>query len=635
MMKISKKIKALILIIPIILVSCSGVTDLTTETTSQSTSDNIQTSTLTTETGIWNGEYVNYSAYDISRFGSGTPSGVANYNSETDTSVIWNIDASLDNYGGIQTPVINLDFSKAVYFQIETVSSFTEFILKLAVEGESEYFYVLSDETSNGIISVNIVDAMLSDKYQTKNTQPDPGYQSGWIFDGQTKRCSFHILAKGPDGEQQTAELVVKNISIYNNQPAVESVDIVSTNVINNKVEALKGSQSINLSAVVNPQTEIDQDVIWESSDSSIASIDSSGNVNFIGVGNAEIYGKSAIDQSKYSIVEVNVTSGYEDKDLLVDKLNTLHYEGSSNDISIFKDLFHTSLNQDMIQSFDMNELTALDYRISESKMIVENFFDVNLLSHINEAESNKEDSKAYLDIDLEGEGQATIYKNINGQLYQIDNTDTLKLEYASFNQGWQQTPTYEVQVIILWDNGTVKKMNITVLAATLLEDYSKNNFVDSSLFTIPDRNNLSEDSVINALSPSILEVVDTGISIKQNKYQESKYCFGGIVSNLITVKDLNHVVFILDVESLNQMNDYVKTMWDIRVIYYEDGGITVVNSNPLKIETGYSTGSNIITFSPTYRCFRIYLVVNGSDIGAQFSDATMIISNLKIYQEN
>jgi hypothetical protein len=634
-MKISKKIKALILIIPIILVSCSGVTDLTTETTSQSTSDNIQTSTLTTETGIWNGEYVNYSAYDISRFGSGTPSGVANYNSETDTSVIWNIDASLDNYGGIQTPVINLDFSKAVYFQIETVSSFTEFILKLAVEGESEYFYVLSDETSNGIISVNIVDAMLSDKYQTKNTQPDPGYQSGWIFDGQTKRCSFHILAKGPDGEQQTAELVVKNISIYNNQPAVESVDIVSTNVINNKVEALKGSQSINLSAVVNPQTEIDQDVIWESSDSSIASIDSSGNVNFIGVGNAEIYGKSAIDQSKYSIVEVNVTSGYEDKDLLVDKLNTLHYEGSSNDISIFKDLFHTSLNQDMIQSFDMNELTALDYRISESKMIVENFFDVNLLSHINEAESNKEDSKAYLDIDLEGEGQATIYKNINGQLYQIDNTDTLKLEYASFNQGWQQTPTYEVQVIILWDNGTVKKMNITVLAATLLEDYSKNNFVDSSLFTIPDRNNLSEDSVINALSPSILEVVDTGISIKQNKYQESKYCFGGIVSNLITVKDLNHVVFILDVESLNQMNDYVKTMWDIRVIYYEDGGITVVNSNPLKIETGYSTGSNIITFSPTYRCFRIYLVVNGSDIGAQFSDATMIISNLKIYQEN
>ena len=65
------------------------------------------------------------------------------------------------------------------------------------------------------------------------------------------------------------------------------------------------------------------------------------------------------------------------------------------------------------------------------------------------------------------------------------------------------------------------------------------------------------------------------------------------------------------------------------------DDGNTVINSNPLKIETGYSTGINVINFTPTYRNFRIYLVVNGSDIGAQFSDATMIINHFKIYQEN
>ena len=37
------------------------------------------------------------------------------------------------------------------------------------------------------------------------------------------------------------------------------------------------------------------------------------------------------------------------------------------------------------------------------------------------------------------------------------------------------------------------------------------------------------------------------------------------------------------------------------------------------------------ITFNPNYNYFRIYLVVNGSDIGEQFSDATMKIGSLKI----
>jgi len=158
---------------------------------------------------------------------------------------------------------------------------------------------------------------------------------------------------------------------------------------------------------------------------------------------------------------------------------------------------------------------------------------------------------------------------------------------------------------------------------------------LDSDKWIIPDRTKLASDPIINALSPASLLAVENGTSLKQNKYVESKYCFGGIVSDVITLDSLNEVVFELDVASLNQMNDYVKTMWDIRIIYYQANGTTVVNSNPLKIQTGYTTGTNLITFIPTYLNFRIYLVVNGSDIGAQFSDATMVINSLKVYQKN
>ena len=96
----------------------------------------------TSEIPRWNGESVRYSAYHISQFGSATPAGVANYNESTDSVSIWNIDASLDNYGGVQTPVLYLDFSKAVIFEMDVIDAYSQYIVKLAVEGELEYYYV-------------------------------------------------------------------------------------------------------------------------------------------------------------------------------------------------------------------------------------------------------------------------------------------------------------------------------------------------------------------------------------------------------------------------------------------------------------------------------------------------------------
>ncbi|MFA5290498.1 MAG: hypothetical protein WC351_05595, partial [Candidatus Izemoplasmatales bacterium] len=163
-------------------------TQLPPVTTTQLPSLTTTRSTTTTQPTfpVWNTESIHYEAAHIRMFGSGTPAGTVHYDSLNDLAVIWNIDASLDNYGGVQTPMLALDFSQAVIFQMEVVDVYMQYIVKLAVQGESEYYYVLSDEPTTGLVSINVVDAMLSDKYRIRNTQPDPGYQSGWKYAGQT-----------------------------------------------------------------------------------------------------------------------------------------------------------------------------------------------------------------------------------------------------------------------------------------------------------------------------------------------------------------------------------------------------------------------------------------------------------------
>ena len=132
--------------------------------------------------------------------------------------------------------------------------------------------------------------------------------------------------------------------------------------------------------------------------------------------------------------------------------------------------------------------------------------------------------------------------------MYKSTNTNVLNLEYAYNDDSWYQVDTYFAKVIVVWQDGTVKKLNFKVLAADLLADFSATDLNDSNLWTIPDRSKQDEDPIINALSPAILMIDNENISIKQNKYPESKYCFGGIVSNMFSVDSLfifNIIVYI------------------------------------------------------------------------------------------
>lgn len=611
--------------------STTETSSSTTTGTTTSGTNNSSTTTPTTTAIGWDGNRVTYNASVIRNFGSGTPAGTTNYNASQDTVAIWNIDASLDNYGGVQTPTLSLDFSKAVIFQMEVESVYSQYIVKLAVAGESEYYYVLADDGRTGTISINVVDAMLSTKFRVKNTQPDPGYATGWKYANQIKNCSFHILAKGPDGEKQTAELVLKSITITNDQAPITHLSIQSDSIENNRLTQLKGAESITLSAIIAPETAIDQTVFWTSLDETVATVDEFGTVSFVGVGVTQIRATSTLDQSKSADLFVDVQSGFEDVELLTSELASLTYGGSSADLSTFQDLFQTTWGTGIDQSIGVPLTEALSARYDSQTLVIENYFSGTVSAHVQEATLWLASGQAMLPLSLNGDGTAIVYRNINGSLSTEPYSGALDIAYATNAGGWQKKSTYSEQGIVVWSSGDVRKYEILVVATTMIASYTAADFANTALWTIPDRTKQTIDPIVHALSPATVSIVDSLAVMHQNKYPEAKYCFGGIASNILHAEPLKDVQIILDVASLNQLSDYVKTMWELKIIYYQNDGVTVVSSNPLKLDSGNTSGVHTLTFHPAYSYFRIYLVVNGSDIGAQFSDAEMQIRSLKI----
>jgi len=578
----------------------------------------------------WDGNSITYTASDIRSFGSGTPRGTVNYDNADDVAVIWNIDSSLDNYGGVQTPMLSLDFSKAVIFEMDVVDVYTEYIVKLSVEGENEYYYVLSDEGETGTVSVNVVDAMLSDKYRTRMTQPDPGYATGWKYAGETKNCAFHILAKGPSGEQQTAELKIRSISIYNDKQPITSVEILSNSIEDNVLRALKGTTGETLSANVYPVEDDNQSVLWRSADPNVVSVSPDGSLTFHAVGNTEIYAISSVDQSKRAVLPVVSLSGYENPADLSEALNDIAYDGSSADLALFDDLFRTTWGDDILQPISMGERQALSLRGDSGNYVVENAFERTDATMVNQATNDRVNDGAFVPFQFDAIDTATIYRNINGYLYQETYDGTLAVRYADFDGSFRKTATYRETGILKLPDGTLRKYAIEVLDVTRLGSYGPADFLDESKWITPDRTRQDEDATIHALSPASVSIDGDLARIRQDKYPEAKYMFGGLVSEAYNVGPDDQVEIVLDVAALTRMNDFVITMWEVKILYYDANG-TVINSNPIKIDSGNTTGVHVVRFDPAYDNFRIYLVVNGSDIGAQFEDARIDIRSFKI----
>lgn len=599
-----------------------------------SCSTNDSSSANSSDSGIspWDGKRITYSAENISSFGSATPSGVANYDEVNDQAIIWNTDASLDNYGGVQTPMLALDFSKAVVFEMDVISCYSQYVIKLAVEGVNETFYVLADDGDTGLISVNVVDSMLSEKFANRRTSPDPGYENGWLYNNMSKKCSFHILAKGPDGERQTAELVLGHLSIYNDMAAITGVDVQASGLVGDSIAKLKSSQSITLNGAVLPSSTENQTVLWSSDDERIASITDAGVLSFNNVGKTIITAKSVVDQSKYKRINVSVLSGFENPQTLKTELSSLTYGGSNNDAARFGDLFATTWGENITQTMTSEAMNAVDSHPRGDINVFENYFDKNNASYVSEAQSHRNGNIASFNLFLTSLTNATVYRLIDGKLYQETYNSSLKVRYAEYGTVWNHINHYQEYAIVVASSGNVSKYALDVIPASLVGDFYPSDLIDAGQWTIPDRSKDAEDHIVHSLSPASLRVSGDIVYLKQNKYPESKYCFGGIVSNMMNIEQGQEMTMLLDVASLNQQSDYVKTMWEIKIIYYAEGGFPVVNANPLKVMSGNTIGLHELTFTPAYRYFRIYLVVNGSDIGAQFSDAEMGLRSFKMY---
>ena len=585
----------------------------------------------------WDGKSVTYDATAISKFGSGTPFGFADLDEENDVAVIVNTDTSLDNYGGVQTPLLLLDFSKAVTFRMQVTDCHTQYIVKLTVAGESESYYVLSDESKTGEISVNVVDSMLSEKYRVRNTQPDPGYRSGWKYDGQKKNCNFYILAKGPEGESQTAELKVKKISVYNNETAVTDVSIQSEVIKDNKISVNKGDGNVSLKATVSPSSVKDDSIIWESLNESVAEVDGNGTLRFTGVGKTYVIATSAIDQTKSDQVEVNVLSGYENVNALKEKLSSLTLGRSEESVNDFTDIFKTTWDSESEMTLSItlgNNLSARMRSVGVDNSIY-NYFDGDA-AKVSEADRLASGDTSYLTLNLSSVSRAEVYRLANGELSKSSVNGSVKAEYLEKSEGaWERINSYEALYVIVRADGSVKKAKLNVISCSRLENFVAADYADASKWTVPDRSKQKEDGVAHALSPASVKVEGDTAIIKQNKYPESKYCFGGILSNRIDNEEGGKVEIVLDVRSVNKKSDFVKTMWEVRILYYEEkeGGVyKAVSKNPIKITSGNEAGVYAFEFEPAYDHFRLYLVVNGSDIGEQFDGAEMKIGEMQIY---
>lgn len=604
----------------------SSETSSSSSLASQSGSSTSETSSSQTS-GVWN-----YSAKDIASFGSGTPAGTAFYDNDKGYAVIWNTDASLDNYGGIQTPTLALDFSKAVYFEMSVVGVNTEYIVKLAVAGQSESYYVLADESSTGVVSVNVVNAMLCAKFRARDTQPDPGYASGWTYAGQKVNCAFNILAKGPDGQSETAELDLGYLKISNNIEAVTGVSISASQIQSGTISALKNSPAISLAARVTPSTIADQSVLWQSDDESIAAVDVAGNLSFVGVGKTEIYAESSLDQSVSASLAVNVLSGYEAVSDLKTALSGLTYGGSTVSSSLFDDLYATTWSSSMGQSLSVESLSALATHLEGNETVVENAFDPSVSTQLAEAKNHEFGGVASFGVTLALASSATVYRSIGGKLFSETYGFSLKAAYATESPSWAKSASYLEKGLVVKLDGTVSKYSFSVKGVDPIGSYLASNLMDSTLWVIPDRTKISQDATVNSLSPASRTLDGSVLVLKQNKYAESKYCFGGIVSNLLTADEGKAVQTLIDVTAVNQMSDYVKTMWEIRILYYKADGVTPVSTTPIKVDGDNEKGFFVHTFTPAYTHFRLYLVVNGSDIGAQFADAEIRLDSLKLY---
>lgn len=584
----------------------------------------------------WNGESITYEPDDIAELNASIPQGYAIVNPDNpEQAIIKSISPELDNYGGISTGILSLNFNYAVIFQMDIVSVYSEYIVKLFVEGEKDSFYVLSDESTTGFISINVVDSMLSDKYRDRGTLPDPGYATGWKYDNQTKNCYFYIMPKGPDGELRTANLVVNSISITNfNAPAITDVFVSHELAEDGTISQLKNSTPLQLVATVTPNDVHDNSVIWKSDNEAIATVSETGLVSFVGVGKTEVYAISVIDQSKRGSIIINVLSGFENTAVIQTYFNGMQANPNGVDVdsTLFNDIFNTSwtttelMRQQLKYAEESESIDALSPRLIGHQLLVENYFDASSPADLGDANDHLNNNQASFEVSFAGNNQnyqtsasGTLIRLVDDKVFKSTFTGLSDIKAAiayahKNNDSFIKRPSYLEKGIFIWSNGTVTKYEVMVKSLGLLRYYEASDFLDTDLWKDGDTQILAAGSVRDNL--------DGTITIKEENM--TKYPYGGLVSELFTVSGDKDIEIVFNVTGTNPS----RVLWDVRILYFVDGS---KRGNPLKLQSSNQTGEFTLSFTPVETEFMIYLIANGSDIGQIAEGAEIKLSYLKI----
>jgi hypothetical protein len=589
----------------------------------------------------WDGEQITYAPEDIALMDASIPQGYALINpNDQNSAIIKSLSPELDNFGGISTGILTLDFNYAVYFQMDIVSVYNEYIVKLFIEGERDAFYVLSDEGKTGFISVNVVNSMLSEKYRERDTQPDPGYESGFKYDKQIKNAFFYIMPKGPDGELRTAEMILKSIRITNfKTPSIVDLFIESDQISNGNLEKLKGSNPVKLHVETLPIDIEDNEVVWSSENPNIATVSSDGTVSFVGVGKTNIIATSVIDQSKSKRVPVNVLSGFEQKESLNQALQNMNLTTpKSTETTHFDDLFNTSwdLEDQMYQKIQINnQPIATDIHLQTANILVENYFDKDNAAHVAEVNQFALGNHAAVDFrlfannqNIDTLGSATIYRDINGILTKETRANSsehiLRFNYASLSDNWQKNSSYTERGIIVWSSGVISKYTITNKAVTLVKSYHYLDFLNTEFWQDGDSLLLSPASVRDNGNQTIT------IREEATSTYNSQFPFGGLISERFDLDPNLQYEFVLHITETNPS----RVLWNIRMVYFAGNQrlgnpLNIIASNRLGRQT---VPFNLIETETSLSSFRIYLVANGSDISIVAPGAEIKLSSLKIH---
>lgn len=286
-------------------------------------------------------------------------------NIRTDTSSVYirrcnNVMTTQDKYGNIHHEPVYIDY------KVTEAQLYKEYTLNVP-GGRIQFWCQLNQYTKN--IEINDRYIFGTQPYRVREIS---NYDRTYTFDDNSVKLVSFYAELDSIGTDDNMELNIANYKLY--KYSISTIDSISNIVGFNS--------SVTATIYLNGEP-IEEQFIWESTDSSIAEIDSVGNYKFINVGNCQFICKMINKPDVYSIVNIEVTKknevSYEfsisPDNLLVKQNRTVEFviteylNGEEIDISFDFQAFGVPNNNYILSTTGKNSFSITNLRPSKEKL--------------------------------------------------------------------------------------------------------------------------------------------------------------------------------------------------------------------------------------------------------------------------